>query len=148
MQTCDLYWIAGLLEGEGCFSISRNTPAIIVGMTDEDVVKSVCDTWGSTLRGPKRMKGSRKDVWVTSIHGSNAVGWMQTLFKLLGRRRQTRIREILNVWRKAPVSQRHRTHCPSSHEYSFENTRYYRNRRHCRACAREKMRAKRSKILC
>lgn len=32
------------------------------------------------------------------------------------------------------------THCPSGHEYSVENTRVYRNKRHCRQCSREKHR--------
>jgi hypothetical protein len=30
------------------------------------------------------------------------------------------------------------THCPSGHEYTFENTRIYRRKRYCRACSREK----------
>lgn len=29
-----------------------------------------------------------------------------------------------------------RTHCPSGHEYTPENTRLYDGRRHCRACGR------------
>lgn len=145
MRTAKLTYMAGLLEGEGCFSINRNTPAIIIGMTDEDIVERVCNSFSSTLRGPKRMKGSRKDVWVTSIHGSNAVGWMMTLFTLLGRRRQRRIREILSIWRKARPGSKHRTHCLRGHVFDDENTRFYRGKRHCRTCAREHMRAKRSK---
>jgi hypothetical protein len=34
--------------------------------------------------------------------------------------------------------QAEKTHCPCGHEYTPENTRLYRGRRHCRACAREK----------
>lgn len=30
-----------------------------------------------------------------------------------------------------------KTHCPSGHEYTQENTRMYRGSRHCRACMRE-----------
>lgn len=137
--------MAGLLEGEGCFSINRNCPAVILGMTDEDIVKRVCATWGSTLRGPKRNLNSTKDVWVTSIHGSKAVGWMLTLFTLLGRRRRARIREILTLWKRVAVGQRHRTHCPRGHEYTPANTRYYHGRRNCRQCAAEHMRTLRAK---
>lgn len=31
-----------------------------------------------------------------------------------------------------------KTHCPKGHKYTEENTRRYKSRRHCRACARER----------
>ena len=36
-----------------------------------------------------------------------------------------------------------KTHCPSKHEYTKENTRLYGNRRYCRACNRERNRRRR-----
>ena len=135
MRTADLTYMAGLLEGEGCFSINRGCPAVILGMTDMDIVDRAAKTFGSTLRGPQRRSSSKKDVWITSIHGSKAVSWMLTLYSLLGSRRRGRIREVLSIWRKSKVSQRYRTHCPRGHEYNKENTRYYHGRRHCRKCA-------------
>ena len=135
MKTAEITWMAGLIEGEGCFSINRNTPAVIVGMTDMDVVQKVANYFGSNLRGPQRRSSSKKDVWITSVHGSKAVSWMLTLYSLLGVRRRSRIREVLSIWRKASVGQKHRTHCPKGHSYDEANTRYYRGRRHCRKCA-------------
>lgn len=135
MTTANIAWMTGLLEGEGCFSINRNTPAVIVAMTDEDVVRKAAGFFGSTLRGPQRRSSSKKDVWVTSVHGSKAVGWMLTSYPLLGARRRSRIREVLSIWRKAPVGQKHRTHCPRGHAYDEVNTRYYHGRRNCRKCA-------------
>lgn len=35
------------------------------------------------------------------------------------------------------------THCPVGHPYSAENTRFYGRKRHCRACHRALMRARR-----
>jgi hypothetical protein len=35
---------------------------------------------------------------------------------------------------------RRKTHCPQGHEYTPENTKWYRGGRACRACAREAMR--------
>lgn len=35
-------------------------------------------------------------------------------------------------------------HCPNNHEWSEENTRFYRNTRHCRACDRERTRKDRA----
>lgn len=35
----DLQWLAGLLEGEGCFQYNgKPTPSIVVQMTDKDVI--------------------------------------------------------------------------------------------------------------
>ena len=34
----DIYWVAGLIEGEGCFP-KRYRPELRVSMTDEDVVR-------------------------------------------------------------------------------------------------------------
>lgn len=36
--------------------------------------------------------------------------------------------------------QRSKTHCPQGHEYTPENTKVKRGRRHCRECAREQSR--------
>ena len=33
---------------------------------------------------------------------------------------------------------RGKTHCPQGHEYTAQNTRWYKNRRHCRTCARNR----------
>lgn len=34
--------------------------------------------------------------------------------------------------------QKYRTHCPKGHEYTPENTRYFKNMRHCRECGKER----------
>lgn len=36
------------------------------------------------------------------------------------------------------------THCPQRHEYTEDNTRHARGRRHCRACHRERLRQNRA----
>lgn len=51
-----------------------------------------------------------------------------------------------NLMRSPLVTDRHRptlTHCIHGHEYTPENTRTYRNRRHCRACDRARPRRER-----
>lgn len=40
-----------------------------------------------------------------------------------------------------------KTHCPQGHEYTAENTRLYRNQRFCRACARDRQRAKHQRTM-
>ena len=41
MDSKDLYWLAGLLEGEGCFSSHRKSgyPSIVLQSSDKDIVK-------------------------------------------------------------------------------------------------------------
>ena len=38
-----------------------------------------------------------------------------------------------------------KTHCPQSHEYSVDNTHYYKNKRVCRICNRAKVKRHRAK---
>ena len=39
MKTKELHWLAGLLEGEGCFTFNTYSPVIMLAMTDEDEVR-------------------------------------------------------------------------------------------------------------
>jgi hypothetical protein len=43
------------------------------------------------------------------------------------------------------ANMRARTHCPAGHIYDVRNTRLYRGSRHCRACARERQRARKAR---
>lgn len=104
MRTVDIYWIAGMLEGEGCFSIvtNRRLPRIDFVSTDFDITMRVSDLMGSPMRGRNRKPGEsfgRKPVFVTQLGGKRAAGWMMTIYHLMGNRRRARIREILKIWR-------------------------------------------------
>jgi hypothetical protein len=92
--------MAGLFEGQGHLRFSGGLPALVMASSDLDVVTHVASVFGSTLRGPQKRNGDRRDVWVTSVQGSRAVGWMMTLYSLFGKRSQTRVREVLGRWRK------------------------------------------------
>ena len=71
----ELGWIAGLLEGEGCFQHRRNGDLLI-----------------------QVVNGFR---W-TSTHQANTAGLMMTLLPLMGARRGDKIRECLGRWRGKP----------------------------------------------
>ena len=101
MSTADIFWMAGLFEGLGHLRFSGETPSLVMSSSDLDVVSRVATIFGSTLRGPQKRRGDKRDVWVTSVQGSRAVGWMMTLYSLFGKRSQTRVREVLGRWRKA-----------------------------------------------
>lgn len=48
------FWLAGLLEGEGCFSVrqdgQRRSPKVLINMTDKDVIERVAALVGSGIR--------------------------------------------------------------------------------------------------
>lgn len=98
MKNSDLYWLAGLLEGEGCFRFSdSNSPVVTVHMTDRDVVGRASLLLGGTLRGPYTREGNRKPQWKVTICGDRAMTMMRTLCPLMGSRRAAKITEILKL---------------------------------------------------
>src|SRR5258706_7920996 len=108
----DIYWIAGYLEGEGYFGYGKAnghknkslTFKISVGSTDRDVVEKASKILSGVVRLHSNGNGvrdgyARKQVYDFTIHGSKAIQWMMTLYPLMGARRKSRIREIINIWK-------------------------------------------------
>ena len=91
----DIHWLAGILEGEGTFGDRRR---IRLKMTDRDVVERVAKLWKRPLVVEK-LQPNRKQAYSTAIGSIDAIGWMMTLYSLLGTRRQTKIRQILADWK-------------------------------------------------
>jgi hypothetical protein len=102
IATKDLAWIAGIVEGEGCYSYSKS-PNIQVSMTDGDVIDKLHALMaGSSRHSPWMRKDGYKPVHTLVVHGSDAIGWMMTLYSFMGVRRRARIREILAKWKLTP----------------------------------------------
>lgn len=98
----DIAWLAGLLEGEGCFSIVGRSVVIELQMTDKDVVEHAAQLLNTPVYVNKK-KPNRKMVWRLHLHGNRAAGWMMTLYSLMGLRRRGRIKELLTGWRLSPT---------------------------------------------
>ena len=102
MDDVELYWLAGLLEGEGAFLAgppsSPNRPAICLQMTDRDIVERVGTMLGRAVcRSDRGLARGHKSVFMTTIKGNPAVEVMLALRPALGRRRQVQIdRAIVN----------------------------------------------------
>ncbi len=107
----DLYWLSGLIEGEGCFSLKDNhgIPAIrfSIKMTDKDVVYKAHNTLKlGYVYGPI-ITIHRKDCWDYIIHRqSDVAALMMTLYPLMGERRQKKIRELLAIWKSIPIKRK------------------------------------------
>lgn len=99
MNTADIHWLAGYLEGEGSFGYKDWSPRITFQTTDFDVARHAGVLLRRGPRGPLQRGLTRKPIWYTAAHGQRAAEWMMTLYVLLGARRQVSIRDALQRWR-------------------------------------------------
>lgn len=148
MQSAHIAWLAGLLEGEGCFHAASNGgPAVRLCMTDRDVVERARALLGvrgvvSVRPGTERTKAA----YTISLTGSRAAGWMMTLYSLLGSRRRGRINSLLSAWKSLPGANRQKVACKRGHPLTGTNLKVVKLRdgrasRVCRECARLRQRA-------
>lgn len=115
----DIAWVAGLLEGEGCFYIQENTPVIVIDMTDLDIVEK----WKSISKGEQKIhtrvyppeKQPRKPAYSFQIRGTLAIQWIMTIYPLMGLRRKAKIREILHHWKNLRPSMSKSGNGPRQH---------------------------------
>ena len=105
MKTIDLYWLAGIFEGEGWFgnrTKGKPSPSVCVAMTDKDVVDKIASLIITGRRGARRYtrtKGKHKTQYWIVINGCLAIQWMFTLYPLLGKRRREKIGEVVKYWK-------------------------------------------------
>lgn len=101
MTEHELYWLAGLLEGEGSFLFGPpsqpNRISLALQMTDEDVVRRAALMMGEQPVGCTRRNSEKgwKPLYYFRVRGKEAAAWMKLLLPLMGLRRSQRIREVL-----------------------------------------------------
>lgn len=156
----DIYWLAGILEGEATFRFKGYGPAISLRMTDSDVVGRAAQIWKKPILGPYAPSGrfSKKPSWSTEVTCSEAAGWMMTLFPLLGIRRREQIQAALTLWKKVPArpyrvwGRDDNPTCPKGH-LRAEHTKWFilktgprkgERMRNCLACTRDYMKGHRA----
>lgn len=103
-ETIDLQWLAGWLEGEGCFTPANGYPRITGSSTDEDVIVEVARILGAKVDGPRYYKGKvgqpLKALWRVNVHGEKSFIWMKKLYPLMrGSRRKNKIAEMLSMFK-------------------------------------------------
>lgn len=106
MTKTELSWLAGLLEGEGCFGIGKShgmRPRIDLHMSDEDVVARACKLMGigsySKREGGQDRRPGKRTMFRAAIEGPRAVELMKKLSPLMGERRHAKIEEVLDACR-------------------------------------------------
>jgi hypothetical protein len=101
--TCELSWLAGLLEGEGTFSATRTQghdyPVVKVSMCAVDVVTRASRLLAApsvTIHEPEEEGWGV--VYAAAISGSDAAIWMRRLRDHMGRRRTEAIDKALALY--------------------------------------------------
>lgn len=94
----DIAWAAGLIEGEGCFTVhSKHHPYFLLDMCDLDVLEKFHSVFpNTTLRGPYT-DGKRPDYkprYRVDAFGPKCIEIMDIVYPYLCSRRQAKITEL------------------------------------------------------
>lgn len=110
----NIAWLAGLLEGEGCFAHYRLPDGtlrltIAVSMTDEDVVRKAWAIAGAgQICGPmkSRRNPEHKPFWrVNVVRQKHVYALCVALYPFMGARRAAKIEDMIRAW-KAEAAQK------------------------------------------
>lgn len=100
----DIYWIAGILEGEGSFhnAISRGIPypTVSVEMKDKDIIERLANVTGigvvrESTRPSRPEHWSKMFTWRVS-KGQDVARLLLAVYPEMGERRQAQIAELVN----------------------------------------------------
>lgn len=109
MTPAQLGWVAGIIEGEGCFSLNKgrkysgNTYVyshVTVSMCDEDIILRLHQWAGiGRMSGPHlppcRAEAGYKPQWLWSVtKAAHVEALAEVLFPLMGARRQEQINRM------------------------------------------------------
>lgn len=145
----DVYWSAGLMDGEGSFMLRRGLdPVVSLCMTDKDVVDRMHSIWGFGLRRETGLPSGKTAFWWTVVQQEQAAGVMMTLLPLMGDRRARKIMECLAAWRSKPITKKRRDTCAAGHLLAGANLRVITEgkytKRRCLECAKMRQRKHRA----
>lgn len=135
----DIYWLAGLLEGEGHFAF-YDSPRIQLTMTDEDVVAKarIIIKTDNKISIYKPRQGQNKPSYKITISGITAISWMMTLYPLMGRRRKETIRNVIKEWKLTSNRSSDSDYCKNGHPLLIAGIDFdlmQDNWRKCKICA-------------
>jgi hypothetical protein len=102
MPLREIAWLAGLLEGEGCFFAGDNGGITVQMKTnDKDVIMHAAGVLGAKRVGFVPRNGY-DPAWIVRLSGALAIGWMMTVYPFMGERRRSKIREYIVYWKSRP----------------------------------------------
>lgn len=142
----EIYWVAGFLEGEGCFGwYGENRklpnrrkkwlgyPAVVVGQNDPEPLERLAATFPGTIRFNSFNRGG-KEHYEYRVINESAIDIMVAVFPLMSVRRQEKIKEVVANYAERTVERiQDALFCPKGHSrdiYGFG----YKGERRCREC--------------
>lgn len=131
----ELAWVAGFLEGEGCFSATKlKHPRIDAPQVQREPLERLASILGCGViyERPAKGRAQRQYQWIAQ--GKNAVGVMMTVYTWMSPKRKAEIQRALVAWRSVKPHARYRTHCKFGHAYTYVETE---KRRRCWPCHTE-----------
>lgn len=102
MDSIDCAWVAGILDGEGCFTFVNQqttvTPLISVAMSDFDTIERLLEVTGVGHITEYKVPSGRKPMsrWCVS-NRRDVARILLAIYPLMSRRRQGRIAELTEV---------------------------------------------------
>jgi hypothetical protein len=143
VDRAELFWVAGFIEGEGCFSGYRGAGRIIVSQKNREPLDRLQKSFGGNMYWNPNGK-----IWQWAVYGPVSVGLMMTIYPVLSRRRQQQAAAAIAAWRARPLWNRRRSACEKGHPLSEANTYRWEKRvstRGCRVCRNDNVRRWRSR---
>lgn len=102
MTQLQMYWVAGILEGEGTFlkphPSTPNQPSLGLSMCDKDTVERVASIFRVSFFAIKPRKSHWSTSYVMRIRGKQAMAVMRAIRPLMSGRRQAQIDAALNSY--------------------------------------------------
>jgi hypothetical protein len=153
IEVKDIYYLAGLFEGEGSFMLRKQREfeylSMSISMTDKDVIDKVSLILNFGRRREVNLPSNKIAYGWASNDQSRCAGLMMTLLPLMGSRRKQKIIDCLDRWKLTPLPKIQWTQCKNGHELSGDNLKItyegkYEKRR-CRECSKLRTRKYRAK---
>lgn len=96
-------WLAGILEGEGWFTIrhpqgGRSRITVGIKMTDADVVQRAACLMGGNAKAREDSRSAKFNTcWECTVSGAKAEAVMKAILPFMGARRRAKIQEALDT---------------------------------------------------
>lgn len=103
----DIYWLAGMLEGEASFytyiKVNKNSttsyPEITFQSNDCDIVMRISNILNSTVSRVYARDSKKTTAYKVRVCSTKAIQWMMTIYPIMGQRRQAKLREVIANWK-------------------------------------------------
>lgn len=90
----EIYWAAGFIEGDGCFSNTGKTPQVSAAQSyTKEPLERLEKIFGGTI------SELRPKVFQWRIYGAKAIGVMFTLYSMMSEKRRKQIEEAVTKWK-------------------------------------------------